>query len=221
MGWMGVRESAERCGQNAKGYGRNAGRMGKCQEVQGHLDHLRLLRSPPKNSENARLFGRSARLVYFSLGDNFCGSGSLKDSPGITKNHPGITYVASKGHTQRFRLKYSGRTHNNPPGNRYSRKPLMARLPELTSTPLKKAHRPRPKAAQATVSMQVRPRETPQQLTKSVYKTYSLVCCLPFLSVQEILYLPVNPRNLTQPSASDWTVRSVFHSLLINSSNTP
>lgn len=74
-GMKGSTGSAERCGPNAEG----CGRMGKYQEVQGFWDYLRLLRSPPKNSENARLFGRSARLVYFSLDDTFGDSGSLEE----------------------------------------------------------------------------------------------------------------------------------------------
>ena len=74
-GMKGSTGSAERCGPNAE----ECGRMGKYQEVQGFGDYLRLLRSPPKNSENARLFGRSARLVYFSLDDTFGDSGSLEE----------------------------------------------------------------------------------------------------------------------------------------------
>lgn len=84
-GMKGSTGSAERCGPNAE----ECGRMGKYQEVQGFWDYLRLLRSPPKNSENARLLGGTQGLHTNCFKD----LESLKDSPGITKNHPGIPHT--------------------------------------------------------------------------------------------------------------------------------
>lgn len=108
VGWMGVRESAERCGQNAEGYGRNAGR-----ENADHLNYLKLfgghfeIRKTRGCFEVARGWSTNCSMI---LGP--------RDRSKVLRESLKITI---ESYTRKISLgpqKKSERARNNPPENR-------------------------------------------------------------------------------------------------------